>query len=326
LQLLAALTSDRKSAALCNVIDTGHREDAYTGIYEAMLSEVGETAKITRGDCKDAIMTSLYNSTAMPKRIFGDSLVEVFYDTMARMCPGAWELKEAFMSMWDPSKDCNSWVLPDNFHVHVKVMDNVKETVNFLNQPFEVFYYVNQPMESGRSLGANSIHSVDGMVVREITRRCDYDPIRIAKLKSLVEQMNNSGAWELDDSMTGSKHDDAMVVILWDHYQNTGYLSARILDYLNCYNLSQIDGLVIGELLDSLPEKPFKVVSIHDCFRCLPTYGDDLRRQYNLQLSLIAQSDLLGNLISQIIGKPVRIGKLDKDLHIEILESNYSLS
>ena len=63
-----------------------------------------------------------------------------------------------------------------------------------------------------------------------------------------------------------------------------------------------------------------------DCFRCLPTYGNDLRYQYNLQLQLIAQSNLLGNLISQIIGKPVRIGKLDPDLHLEIIEANYSLS
>lgn len=258
LQLLAALTSDRKSAALCNVIDTGHREDAYTGIYEAMLAEVGEAAKITRSDCKEAIMTSLYNSTAMPKRIFGESLVETFYDTMARMCPGAWELKEAFMSMWDPSKDCNSWVLPDNFHVHVKVMDNVKETVNFLNQPFEVFYYVNQPMETGRSLGANSIHSIDGMVVRELTRRCDYDPIVVAKLREALA--NHNGTSELKAELSNN---DKLVLTLWDHYNTTGYLSARIIDVLDADNLGYVDAAVITDLLDSLPEKPFKVVSIH---------------------------------------------------------------
>lgn len=55
IQLLACLTGDRKAAMLCNVVDTGHREDAYTGLYEAMCERIGEGAKITRKDTKNAI-------------------------------------------------------------------------------------------------------------------------------------------------------------------------------------------------------------------------------------------------------------------------------
>ena len=55
IQLLAALTCDPKAAALCNVIDTGHREDAYTGMYNSMLERIGEGSKITRKDTKQAI-------------------------------------------------------------------------------------------------------------------------------------------------------------------------------------------------------------------------------------------------------------------------------
>ncbi len=63
-----------------------------------------------------------------------------------------------------------------------------------------------------------------------------------------------------------------------------------------------------------------------DCFKCLPHYGDDLRRQYNLQLQLIAKSTMLGSIISQIVGGNVQIGKLDPDLHLRIADANYALS
>lgn len=61
-------------------------------------------------------------------------------------------------------------------------------------------------------------------------------------------------------------------------------------------------------------------------FRCLPRYGNDLRRQYNRLLSEIARSDLLSFLLSQILKRKVQIGKLDYDLWKDILEANYALS
>lgn len=55
LQLLACLTGDRSAAALCNVIDTGKREDAYTSVYQMMVNELGENIKIKREWTKEAI-------------------------------------------------------------------------------------------------------------------------------------------------------------------------------------------------------------------------------------------------------------------------------
>ena len=57
IQILAALTGDRKAASLCNVIDTGKREDAYTSIYQFMCEQIGDAAKIDRKETKKAIMT-----------------------------------------------------------------------------------------------------------------------------------------------------------------------------------------------------------------------------------------------------------------------------
>lgn len=61
-------------------------------------------------------------------------------------------------------------------------------------------------------------------------------------------------------------------------------------------------------------------------FRCLPNYGNDLRYQYNLQLYLIAKSDLLSYLLSQLLKQPVSIGKLDPTMANDILNTEYALS
>jgi len=322
LQLLACLTGDRSSAELCNVVNIGHRADAYTKIYREMLDRLGEDAKISRSGTKDAIMTSLYGSTAMPKQVFGEgALLATFFEVMEEKAPAAWDLNQYMLDLWNPDALSHDWVMPDNFHVKVKVMDQVKEVVHFLNEPFDVFHKVNMPMETGRSLCANTTHSLDSMVVREVTRRCDYDVSVVNKLYDLLQDgvVGSTSAQTLTE-------DDKLVVTLWDHYKNTGYLSARIMGHLNANNIGHVDPAIIWELLNSLPDKPFKVVSIHDCFRVHPNYGNDLRKQYNLQLSMIAKSDILSSLISQLLGKTVKIGKLDPDLWIDILETEYALS
>lgn len=325
LQILAALTGDRSAAKLCNVIDNGKREDAYTTIFEIMVNHLvqrlGEQAGgISRDDCKRAIMTSLYGSLAVPKEVFGEGVqLRTFYEVMNEMAPAAWELNEAFLAIWDPEALSNDWVLPDNFHVHVKVMSQVKQTVQFMNKPYDTFHKVNQPEKEGRSLGANCIHSIDAMIVREIVRRCDYNVDQMLKVLEAVVHHENGG--------TGlGRDEDIMVDTIWTHYLSSGYLSARILDYLDLSNIGMVDKGVIHELINSLPEKPFKVLAVHDCFRVLPSYANDLREQYNRQLMLIAKSNLLQYLLSQIVGRSVQIGKLDPNLWQDIMATNYALS
>lgn len=55
IQLLAVLAGDRKAAQICNVVDTGKREDAYVSIYQDMVNALGQTAKIDRKLTKQAI-------------------------------------------------------------------------------------------------------------------------------------------------------------------------------------------------------------------------------------------------------------------------------
>lgn len=318
LQLLAVLSGDRQAASLCNVIDTGSRKDAYTEVYNKMLDQTGDYSKISREDVKDAVMTSLYGSEAVPKEVFGEgALLQLFHATMESAAPGAWELNKAFLAMWNPKALSHDWVLPDGFVVQTKVMDTERTTVHLLNRPHDVYFKVNRPIPHGRALGANVTHSIDGMIVREMVRRCSYEPEMPAQIRRILD---------MPSAIPNDSEDTHMVRKLWELYKYSGFLSARILDHITVNNSAIVDKGVIIELLDSLPEKPFDLMTVHDCFRALPNYGNDVRKQYNLQLALLAKSNLLTFIVSQLLGRTVPVQKLDPNMANEILESDYALS
>jgi hypothetical protein len=117
-----------------------------------------------------------------------------------------------------------------------------------------------------------------------------------------------------------------MVPILWKHYKDTGYLSARILAFIDEDTIKLVDSVRIEELVLSLPERPFEMLTTHDCFRVLPNYGNDLRTQYNRQLYEIARSDILSSILSQIGKRTITVGKLDETLQDDIMNAEYALS
>lgn len=318
-QILAVLTGDRQAAELCNVVDTGTRENLYDNIYKLMLAEVGGNSKIKSEDIKRSIMTSLYGSIRVPKEVFGEGeLYDAFQKVMTENLPVVWELNQIMLDIWDPTVDIHSWIMPDNFHVNIKVITQIKDSVNFLDKPYDVFRKVNAPKEDGRSLGANLTHSVDGFIVRELTRRCSFDPVQIGRVWDLLDNPVREN--------TITTEATKMVDKLWTLYQESGYLSARILDYLDETNVDLVDRLKIRELIHSLPMVPFQVIAVHDCFRVLPNYGNDLRKQYNLQLALISKSTMLQHILTNMLKRPVTLGKSDPTLWTDVLHSNYALS
>lgn len=326
IQILSVLTGDTKAAELSNVIQNPQKKrvDAYQALYELMLKRVGGGTRISRSDLKQSIMTAFYGSEAVPKEIFKEGkLLQAFFETLEEETPHIWELNKAFLKLWDPQAYQYSWVMPDNFHVQIKVKDRIQEDVKFMGNDFAIYRKVNMPTEKGRSIGANVTHSLDGMIVRELVRRCDHDPQQRERVQQLIiDQMNG-----IPVTRDESSEDAHMVQVLWDLYTDSGYLSARILDYLTPGNLHLINTDPLQDLLDSLPQKPFKIIPIHDCFRVHPNYGNDLRKQYNLQLSLIAQSNMLQYVLSQLLKKHVTINKQSgSTFPEEILRADYALS
>lgn len=320
IQILSVLTGDRKAAEVCNVLDTGHRRDAYTDLFVVMKSKVSEAAHslFARKQLKDAIMTAFYGSEAVPKEVFGEGkLLMAFFETLEQETPYVWALNKAFLKMWDPTRYSYTWELPDNFHVVVKVMNTVQENITFMGGVYTAERQVNQPSPTGRSIGANITHSVDGFIVREMVRRCDFDPEVKERVQRLIIE-GPSGEYE-------ESEDNKMVAVLWEHYLKSGYLSARILKHLNSSNIHMVDTDPLQDLLDSMPLRPFKVIPIHDCFKVHPNYGNDLRKQYNLQLSLLARSNMLSYLLTQLLGNHIPINK-QSDMADEVLRADYALS
>lgn len=319
IQILSVLTGDRKAAMLCNVVDTGHRRDAYTDLFKVMQIKVAEIYKdnkqpvFERSELKNAIMTAFYGSEAVPKEVFGEGMLLLsFFKTLEEETPIVWELNKAFLKMWDPEAYGYSWDLPDGFHVEMKVEKKIQETVTFMGEAFTTERSENLPTPQGRSIGANVTHSVDGFMVRELVRRCDFD----VRARTRVQQAVIDGP--------GERVDDPVVRRLWELYQASGYLSARILDYLDTSNIHMVDTDAVQDLLDYMPERPFKILPIHDCFKVHPNYGNDLRKQYSLQLSLIAKSDMLSFLLSQVLGVRTPVVK-QANFVDEILEADYAI-
>ena len=256
----------------------------------------------------------------MPKDVFGEGpLLQLFYNVMEDLAPGAWALNNYFLSIWDEKALDYAWKLPDNFHVRTKVLGTKEEGFVFAGTPFVLKRSVNMPTETGRSLGANVTHSIDGYLVREIVRRCKYDPLVISNVRFALASPTPESV-EMDSNAE-------MVAILWDHYKKTNMLSARIFDYIDCNSVGLIDNKdAVWKLIADLPRKPFDVITVHDCFRVLPNYGNDIRQQYNNLLAELADSELLSVIVSAIRGKPVKLNKLDKDMAKDIRVADYTLS
>lgn len=175
---------------ICNVLDAGKRCCAYNLVYEHMLKALGKAPVLTAKNVKRAVMTSLYSSQAVPKEVFGDESPELaqFYKTMETLAPAAWELNTAFLNMWDPEAYSNDWDPPDNFIVKVKVMVPMSEEVTFLGKRYPVNYEgLTLRLNLGVGLGANVTHSIDGMLVREMSRRCNYDPLHVDMVRQLLD-------------------------------------------------------------------------------------------------------------------------------------------
>lgn len=311
LQILSLLVSCPTSFSLCG----GNAEmcvDSYTTIYEAM----NISGRLTRKAVKQAIMTSLYGSTATPEAVFGE-YIELFYSTMEQMAPGAWDLNQGLQDLWTMFTASDySWVLPDNFHAYIETKKSELVPFSFLNTTYKMVKKIDGRPDFHKGLGPNVIHSVDGFIVREMFRRCSYDPKVIQRVKDLI-MLNASGT---------NGRSAKMVQTLWNHYKTTGFLSTRIFDYLHADTMGLVDPLIIADLVDTLPTKPFQMVSVHDCFRCHPNYGNDLRRQYQLILADLNDSTLLQSLCSQVAGKRVPVKKLGKLTRQTILDSNYMLA
>lgn len=323
LQLLSLLAGCEKSASICNLINTGKREDAYTRTYEEMNAQLGTDGGIPRNAVKGALMTHLYGSKAVPKSTFGEGTPELaaFYQVVEQLLPGADELNRDLLTLWNPEAMTHEWTLPDGFEVVIKSMVTVESQIEFLGTAYTVTEKKQAPKATSLCMGANIVHSIDGMVVREMNRRCNYSAETINAFQELFYSRAKGG-------QSTSRAKDVSLIRLLHLASITGFVSAVIFEYIDEDNYGQISPAMrdkLIDLIDSMPNTSFPLVCIHDCFKFHPTYGNDVRNQYKQILSELAASDILPSIASEITGRPITVNKVSHTLPAQILASEYAI-
>lgn len=329
LQIMACLAGCETTARNTGLVDPDNRADIYsttTKVMNRLLKELQIEVSPKRSDVKQAQMTHFYGSRAKPKEIFGEDTIELsaFYAAQEEVAPGATQVMEEMLNAWNRDARSHSWTMPDGFYAHVKTMYPIHLRVEVDELDHATFthkFYENlstneyealkgDPERDGISLAANITHSIDGMVVREMNRRCNYNP------KQVKEALDTLSAY-LDPirDMTFT-HSNTFVSVV--HAEDIDLA----MDTLSTAELFQLEYL----LMDVLSYRAFPIVCVHDDFKCHPNHMNRLRYWYKEILAEIAEADLLGAILSQITGETISYQKSSIGLPALIRNSNYALS
>ena len=173
IQIMAVLSGCKKTAKLVNCIDSTTRYDLYTEIVEMMNKQLSKP--VTRKVIKQVAMTHFYNSRATPKALLSAQQLQVFYEVMEGLLPGAENVMEAINKCWNCDVDHHSWIMPDGHSVYIPVIEPISGVYSdneLGNIPLR--WYHQTRSENFRSLCPNVIHSIDGYMARQMVRRCDF--------------------------------------------------------------------------------------------------------------------------------------------------------
>lgn len=336
IQIMSALTGCEAGATATGLIDPDVRADAYTTVTDAMNIELGGTLNVSRGDAKDAVMTTMYGSKAKPKEIFGEDTSEyaAFYVAIQKIAPGAWELLQDLLASWQPYALQHAWKLPDGFDARVKVMKKIEAPdprsrieVDELNHAsFTYEFFVNEGKKNGLSNVANVVHSVDAYVLREMHRRCNYDAALIDRARERLALEILKRLLDHDREVT---EPEGKVAYYVEQFKRSSMASAVILPYLDQVSIQSLPQELLealGTIVQSmLNHKPFELVTVHDEFRAHPNNINQVRFHYKEILAELADGYLIDDLLSQLHGMPGKFNKLSSTLGGKIRNSNYAL-
>lgn len=323
IQIMSAMTGCPTGSRWTNLVDTSKRYDAYTESFESMKTYLSHSVKeITRAMAKDALMTGFYGSSAVPERVFGRGTNELdaFYTMAEKRLKGAWELRCDLIDLWNPYAEDHSWSLPDGFECYVRTSVKKKiecEIDELGHHKFTHVYESFEGTERGVSLAANVIHSIDGYMVREVSRRCNYKRSELERTMKYIDKALEHREYDnikLDLSMPMS--------VVWA----TKLGAAKQFAAMDTSSLLRLRAL----LVDMGARPSFPVVCIHDAYKAHANYCNHLRYWYKEVMAELAESDLLSHIFSEISGQPeeyenVRGGYTKTEMAELIRKSDYAI-
>jgi chorismate mutase len=334
MQIMSALTGCHPGAWATNLVDPNKRVDAYTECTKLMQKCIAALPDTARADIKDAAMTVLYGSKKRPKEIFGEGTEElnVFHKSMGILCPGAVKLLGELRNAWTPFAKFHTTTLPDGYVARMKVMEEVKsrlEVDELDHATFTYIYYVNEGKEKGLSLIANTIHECDAYILRCVDRRANYDPQLINWASSYIEMLLEQRAAGEHDPIDNTFLNPDFNRLM-ERYEASQMPDIRILNYAQEFEMRYMSTTHLKQLASMcsmmLQHKPFPVLTIHDDFTAAPNNMNWVRLHYREILAQIAESTMLDDIFTQLLGTKSTYPKESYNLAEKIRKSNYALS
>lgn len=336
MQIMSAMTGCRSGALATGLVDPNKRADAYTdctGIMQKLMP--GAQLPNLRSMIKDAVMTALYGSVKEPEKVFGNDTPELqaFWKALYKLAPGACQLLEALVDSWHPYALEHLWKLPDGFTAKIKTLDTTDKRISvdeLGGASFTYRYTENVGLEKEVKNAANMVHSVDAYVLRCLVRRCNYDKTAVVLAENLIQGELLARALDDTPEVVQMSADELEVIQYYiEQYNRSGIADIVILPYLNQRTTSLLDEAHLRGLQqiinDMLTHEPFEVVTIHDDFKCHPNNMNYLRNHYRNILAVIADSDLVSDLLTQIYQRKGTFPKLSSDLSKYIRNSEYAI-
>ena len=331
IQVMSAITGCLRGGDITGQIDPDKRPDAYTIITDYMNQLLADSPsgklKVLRSDAKDAVMTAGYGSKRTPLIIFGDALIDTFYESCHEKAPGAFMLLDVLIGAWQSYALQHAWELPDGHVSFVKVMEVIETDIEIdeLNHHrFSTKYKKNRGSKSGVSLAANVTHSIDSYLLRTVLRRTNYNPRRIRRnlniLKRELAKTTRTPIGKVDRFNMAERE---------ERFNGTAMADTFSIECVNKYNVGYMSKNHIAKLIDiaerMLQFKPFHTLTVHDAFRCSPAHCNTLRYWYKEVLAELSESTILQDILTQITHSPVQINKLSSNMAEKIRNSNYTL-
>ena len=329
-QCLATLTLDIPA-----LTDTGligeERGDIYSAIYKDMAHSLGiqpteDKIKSMRSSAKAAIVPMMYGSKRAPEREFPNEVERsAFLAAAHNRMKSCLTLRDILMNATDKEASQYQWVMPDGHTVVTPVTQrNWYQTT--LSNGFSFKWSIYEKGKSNWYIknAANVIHSVDGFIMREMVRRCNYEPRKVFDTYNLL-----LGVTKVEGGIS-QEFEKAMFLL-----EKSEFIPTNIIEAIN--TTEEVNALpdwakekLIGRLYLMLKYKPFDLIVIHDCFRCTPAMGNYIRYWYKEIMAEIAESDMLYFLCRQLPNNPVSHESVNinarKQVADMIRESEYGLS
>lgn len=326
-QIMSCLTCNEFGLEQTGLLGN-QRNDLYSTIYEEFKKVYGKPTEKTRTDIKQAVMTHLYGSKAVPESVFTEEELPYFHLVMQQLLGSNESLKESLIKIWNPNKDSYSWVLPDGFTVYSDVMV-LKEDIINVGVEIKLESYVKGTKNKSKELAANYIHAIDSLLVREMVRRTSFDVGHYQQVLHYLYQV----PLDVYEPITKDNTDNSLLDKLLINYQLAKFPTLAITDEIHSLaDACKLPRELINKFIDIIPkllsQGNIDFVCIHDQYQSHANNMNFIRYWYKEMCADLTESNVLTFGLSQLLGKiisdPINPRRRE-ELANRIRLSNYGL-